>query len=232
VKRIYLCAALVTLAACGGRSKPGAELAGASAEGVQIPIEQTWLEFDGGRLKSLRAGPAGGTTVLLLHGGRFTSETWRDLGTLEALARAGLRAVALDLPGFGASPACELSRAEVLPRVIEVLGGAVVVVSPSMSGTFSLPLAIDHPQALLGYVPIAPAGIDRYRDRLGEIRAPTLIFWGSADSVFPLEQGTQLAAAIRSARLSVFEGAAHPCYLEQPARFHSELIAFVRGLDK
>ena len=190
---------------------------------------ESWIEFEGGRLRSLTAGPTEGTTVLLLHGVRFSSETWRDLGTLDALSRAGLRAVALDLPGFGASAPGTLEPAELLPRVVQALEAErVVVVSPSMSGTFSLPFVLDHPESVLGYVPVAPAGLDQYRDRLEEIRVPTLIMWGSADRVFPVARGEELAKAVVGSRLSVFEGASHPCYLDQPDRFHSELIAFVQ----
>ena len=46
--------------------------------------------------------PGGGEArlcVLLLHGIRFTSENWLNIGTLETLAKAGCRAVAIDLPG-------------------------------------------------------------------------------------------------------------------------------------
>ena len=38
-------------------------------------------------------------TVLLLHGIRFSSENWLQIRTLHTLAAAGLRALALDLPG-------------------------------------------------------------------------------------------------------------------------------------
>src|SRR6185503_17574080 len=56
------------------------------------------------QLHWLEAGPADGLPVLLLHGARFHSGTWQQLGTLTRLANEGFHAVALDLPGFGQSP--------------------------------------------------------------------------------------------------------------------------------
>lgn len=46
--------------------------------------------------------PKNGTAkadVLLLHGMRFSSETWLNLGTLDRLSAWDFRAIAIDLPG-------------------------------------------------------------------------------------------------------------------------------------
>ncbi len=53
--------------------------------------------------------------------------------------------------------------------------------------------------------------------RWSGIRVPTLILWGGEDRISHLENGRLLAREIGGASFFVIDGAAHPCYLEQPA---------------
>ena len=173
-------------------------------------------------------------SVLLLHGIRFSSENWLNIGTLETLAKAGCRAVAIDLPGESAgnkllyhtqvwtsmetkhaagmhtfyctcsrgfiwtkkkkkerntllcplycplsvqlstglgqsksakAPAAvgELAPAGFLKEVCEQLSlNPVVVISPSLSGMYSLPFLLQHQALVQAYVPVAPICSDKF----------------------------------------------------------------------
>ena len=83
--------------------------------------------------------------VLLLHGAMFSSETWKKTGTLKFLGDEGYVAVAVDLPGKGKSPPQPLATDEArVGLIVEIMNhfglNKPVVVSPSMSGSYSIPL--------------------------------------------------------------------------------------------
>jgi abhydrolase domain-containing protein 14 len=133
-------------------------------------------------------------SVLLLHGARFSSDTWVQLGTLSALAAAGYENVAVDLPGHGGSESKSSSGGAdagggawlaKLTRQLQddgLLGGYVVVVSPSMSGTYSLPVLFDQPQLFAGFVAVAPVGTKGWSTAQWEnMSVPTLIVYGEHD---------------------------------------------------
>ncbi|XP_068014039.1 putative protein-lysine deacylase ABHD14B isoform X2 [Melanerpes formicivorus] len=109
-------------------------------------------------------------TVLLLHGIRFSSETWLQLQTLATLAENGYRAVAIDLPGLGHSkdakapaPVGQLAPGSFLKAVLEALSlGPAVVISPSLSGMYSLPFLFQHNHLLKAYVPVAPICTEKF----------------------------------------------------------------------
>jgi pimeloyl-ACP methyl ester carboxylesterase len=52
--------------------------------------------------------------------------------------------------------------------------------------------------------------------RLGDIRAPTLVVHGDADLMIPAGNGRRLADAIRGARLSLWPGAGHLYFTDEP----------------
>lgn len=88
-----------------------------------------------------------GKTFLLLHGQAFTSKTWQDtLPTIQTLATLGNRVLAIDLPGYGnTAKAAGSNPEEFLAQVISTLSPnrKPIVVSPSMSGAYSLPLLLN-----------------------------------------------------------------------------------------
>jgi abhydrolase domain-containing protein 14 len=178
-------------------------------------------------LSCLQAGAAG-LDVVLLHGMSFEAETWREIGTLGRLEEEGYRATALDLPGFGKSPPCTASIEELMSGFIrEAALNRPVLVGPSMGGRISLTYALEHQDVVSGLVLIAPTEVDRYLERMTSFRLPTLILWGTKDEIIDPENARLLHQAMSSSRLNLFEGAHHPCYLEQTDRWHEVLLDFL-----
>ncbi len=107
-----------------------------------------------------------GTPLLFFHGYADSADTWRH--TLDRLARRGRRAVAVDLPGFGAAD--PLDPDPVLPQLDEFAHAAarylagrpkqpVLAVGNSLGGCVALRLAERHRADLSGVVGVAPAGL-------------------------------------------------------------------------
>jgi pimeloyl-ACP methyl ester carboxylesterase len=231
---VVVCAALFLLGSPLSADPPrrGKLVQPAPTPEEPAPIEAGELRFAGAKVHFLEGGDPNGLPVVLLHGQRFTSETWRELGTLDFLVGQGFRVLALDLPGYGASEPSELRAEEYLASLLPLLTPRpAVVVSPSMSGRFSLPLVARRPGFVAGFVPVAPAAIDTYLDALEGSKVPTLLLWGENDSIIPPKQGEKLAKKLPGSRLVVFPGASHPCYLDVPIDFHRELLSFLRGLE-
>ncbi len=148
---------------------------------IYAPMDHELHKLQGVKIFYREATPLGPhphhQQVLLLHGQAFTSQNWLTLGTLSSLAAWGHRAVGVDLPGFGKSdPAPSSISADpggFLSNLIDALkllsGGGVVIISPSMSGKFSLPFLVLHPEKVKGYVPVAPVATESYADRFPSI---------------------------------------------------------------
>ncbi|CAM5167049.1 unnamed protein product [Natator depressus] len=175
--------------------------------------------------------------VVFLHGQAFTSKTWEDLGTLTLLSEEGYRSVAIDLPGYGNSPlsdsvSTEQGRVAFLLRVLKELGiQRPVLISPSMSGHYSVPFVLVHGAQLKGFVPIAPVGTQEYTaQQYQQVQTPTLIIYGERDSGLGT-QSLQSLQQLPKHKVVVLPDAGHACYLEKPREFHEVLLAFLGELQ-
>ncbi|XP_066553630.1 protein ABHD14A [Amia ocellicauda] len=175
--------------------------------------------------------------VVLLHGQSFSSKNWEDLGTLSLLASNGYQAVALDLPGFGNSPDSEAlktdqNRVDLLQRFLDSLVlKAPVVVSPSMSGRYSLPHLMQHSTQIKGFVPIAPVGTRSFSaEQYQSVQTPTLIVFGEQDTNLGAQSLKNLSQLPRHSVVKM-AGARHACYLDRPREFHRALLDFLSKLE-
>ena len=191
-------------------------------------IQYKFLTVQGAKVHCLSAGPTTGQAVVLLHWASFTAETWRQIGTMQALAEAGYLAVAVDLPGFGKSKAMTGLQATWLGKLLDALNVAKpVVVSPSMSGRYSLPLVTNEPDRLGGFVAVAPVSITDYRDRLQQITCSVLAVWGEHDRLIPQDQADLLVKSVAKSRKVVIPGGSHAPYMSDPVAWHRELLGFL-----
>ncbi|XP_071984427.1 putative protein-lysine deacylase ABHD14B isoform X2 [Engystomops pustulosus] len=177
--------------------------------------------------------------VLLLHGIRFSSQTWLELGTLHKLGAAGHRAVAIDLPGLGRSsdaaapsPLGEPAPPTFISEVLSSLGlERAVIVSPSLSGMYSLPFVLNNPQSVAGYVPVAPICTDKFTAQdYGRVQFPVLIVYGDGDEQLGEVSLRNLKNLPNSSELCM-KGAGHACYLDDPDTWHRGLLDFLSGLQ-
>mmetsp|Transcript_74908 Transcript_74908/g.150617 ORF Transcript_74908/g.150617 Transcript_74908/m.150617 type:complete len:262 (+) Transcript_74908:118-903(+) len=174
--------------------------------------------------------------VLLLHGVRYSSSTWADLGTLDMLASKGFRVVALDLPGYGKSSDPRVDHetdADFMMECITLLKmRRPVIVTPSMSGTkFGISLAVEYPASLGGWVPIAPGAASRIFPEVYEsLELHTLVVWGQNDRMGA--QSSKALLAIPGAEKLMIPDAGHACYLEDTELFHTALVAFALDCAK
>lgn len=130
---------------------------------TDVDFLERYIAAGGIRLFGVEAGE--GPLVLLLHG--FPEFWWSWHRQIDALARAGFRAVAVDLPGYGRSdkPACRYDLdflCRVLADVPSALGHAkMVVCGHDWGGILVWSMARMYPEVLAGVVGVNTPDIPR-----------------------------------------------------------------------
>ncbi len=133
------------------------------------PLFEHGLELAGYKTRVLEL-EGDGLPILMFHGYADSADTWRQ--SLALLAREGHRAVAVDLPGFGAAD--PLNPEAILPQLDEFALAAVryaagrprkpvLVAGNSLGGCVALRLAERHGDRLVGVAGVAPAGLEMSR---------------------------------------------------------------------
>jgi len=185
----------------------------------------------GGAVHYLVAGNTAAQPVVLLHGASFSAQTWQEIGTIQALTAAGYLVFAVDLPGYGQSESSSMPPERWLGDLLEALEIAKpVIVSPSMSGQYSLPLVTGEPKRVKAFIAIAPVAITQYQDRLSRITAPVLAVRGENDRLIPQEQADLLVSSAKQGRKVVIAGGSHAPYMSDPAAWHRVLLEFLGEL--
>ncbi|XP_070558493.1 putative protein-lysine deacylase ABHD14B [Ptychodera flava] len=172
--------------------------------------------------------------ILLLHGAAFSAKTWLAVGTLQQLAKLRYRVYAIDLPGYGMSRTVTYSGepSMFIVSVIKALGlDHPVLISPSMSGEYALPVVIKHPEVVRGFVAIAPTSTGKFtKEEYSNCQVPTLVVYGELDKGLGLESLENLQH-LPNRFIEQLERANHPAYLDQPQRWHELLYSFLRKID-
>jgi pimeloyl-ACP methyl ester carboxylesterase len=189
-----------------------------------------WVEVAGAPVNVVEIGS--GRPVVLIHGHSGAWQNW--LEQLPVLAAAGYRAIAFDLPGFGASPMpVEPITMSGYGRIVDELLGrldvsAAAVVGNSMGGFVGAELAIAFPQRVERLVLVSAAGVAekylgfpvRFMQRYAEVVLGRAGRW-----MTPVPERTTVIARRRRLRHVMFSVLSpHPELLD-PRLFYENTIA-------
>lgn len=139
-----------------------------------------FVHADGTRTWVQEAGPELGSAVVFLHGFGGSTFSWR--ASIPAMARAGYRAVAFDLRGFGLSDKTldadygHAAQARFALGVLDALGiYRAVIVGHSMGGNVASHIALEAPDRVAGLVLVdAATGPDAAADPGGSLASALL----------------------------------------------------------
>jgi pimeloyl-ACP methyl ester carboxylesterase len=122
------------------------------------------------------------------------------------------------------APPVRTAGSGLLAHALPVLG-TLLRLPPAAALTVAADVARCSPAALL-----AAAGdllMADHAEDLAAVRAPTLLLWGSRDTLVPAAGAADLARAMPGARLRVIRGAGHVPMLDRPGEVNRELLSFL-----
>ena len=126
----------------------------------------------------------------------------------------------------GARGAAEKRMAITRPRLRHAVFAAIMR-HPSLLAPETL-WEISDGAGRKAFTPALEAILDYdFRDRLGDIRVPTLIVWGENDMLIPVKDAAEYERQIPAARKVVLEDTGHVSMIERPPTFNRLLLEFL-----
>lgn len=130
-----------------------------------LGVQSRTVQAEGVEWPYLEAGAPDAPPILLLHG--FGTSKDAMMMMMPAMAKAGFRVLAPDLPGFGAHPfhdgkdhTPQFYTAQIVNFLDAVHAPQVVVIGTSMGGALSAELALEHPERVRALAMLSPAGVE------------------------------------------------------------------------
>ena len=197
-------------------------------------VHERWIEVPGGRLNALHLKlPAPDGVVFFLHGYGGSLEGW--FGNLDIYRRANLDLFMIDYRGYGKSPCCITSEAQLhadvraawLAIAADYAGQARVFYGRSLGTGLAAVLAAEvQPElTILGspylgmaalaeeHYPWVPKAVLRYplstAEALARVKTPVLMLHGTEDRLIDVSHARRLKALRPQSTLVEIEGAAH-----------------------
>jgi pimeloyl-ACP methyl ester carboxylesterase len=127
----------------------------------------------------------------------------------------------------GARSAAETRMAILRPRLRHAVFSAIVRHPSLISAELLWEISMGAGRS--AFMPALNAILDYdYRDRLPEIRCPTLIVWGENDMLIPVRDAGEYERQIPGARKVVMKDTGHCPMMERPRTFNDLVIEFAR----
>ena len=185
-----------------------------SATGIQRPVVVAWSYGTMIAMDYIREFGDDGLTGLILTGGQ---------GALKPF-----RMPAADDPG--AEEFARIRELQQSPALIDYIRAGERVI-PLLTAS---PLPESETRLFQAISMMLPAYVRRVmahrrldnQDMVGQLSLPVLFCLGQQDNPHQLDDAAELAASYENMSLSVYEGAGHSVFIEQPERFNAELRRF------
>lgn len=172
------------------------------------------------------------STVTLLFTKSMSTYSWEEVGTPEVLHKAGYRVLCIHLPVFqqNAKEPTFPVQGEILADALQQLNALdCILVAPSKTGSFALPVVLRGGYHLSGFVAISPSDTQQFTSKeYMLVTVPTLVLVGANDETSSV--ALQNLQQFPNKRIVELRNAGHDCYVDQTTMFHRVLLEFLQSI--